>query len=148
MSAEAERRARAFRAHELDTSGRDRGYLVHRQHAFSRLSPDGCHCVGFCGLEALEPDQGLALIAHKPIVVLLHHLQGLPAASYELCYEGSRLERNLDHVRMRPGTSSYRYMYERQKQSDELVTCTELGISRFFTTHFTGNEPSAGHDLK
>ena len=93
----------SFRAYELDTSVRNRGCLVHRQHAlcgylgatgyegelrwsgelrcsgdvtalnglhvtglnqtFSRQTPDGCPLVGFCGLEALEPEQGLVLIS-------------------------------------------------------------------------------------
>ena len=67
MSAEVElftllsnSRFHASRACELDTSGRE---LVRRQLALSRQTPEtpqGCHLVGFRGLAALEPEQGLA----------------------------------------------------------------------------------------
>ena len=101
MSAEVElftflsnRRFHAFRACELDTSARDRGYLVQRQQALSRQTPEGCHLVGFRGLEALEPEQGLALIVHKPVGSVLPG-NGHVFEAEELG-EGQNLERMLD----------------------------------------------------
>ena len=51
--------------------------------------------VGFRGLEALEPEEGLALIVHKPVVVPLHHVQGLPAATYCRALQGLAIGKGL-----------------------------------------------------